>query len=193
MWDKLISKYENIVLVLSGHDPSNTIVTTQTKGVHGNTVTQMLIDPQGLDDEVKGGTGMVAMLYFSEDGSEIQVEYISTVKNAYFLEENQFTVKIDTVKKSDETTPDTETEAPVEESTEAPTEEVTEASTEEVTETPTEESTDEATEALTQPEAPTETPTDAPDNGCGAVVSLGAVSALAVMAAWAFKKKKDRI
>ena len=144
---------------------------------------------------------MVAMLYFSEDGSQVQVEYISTVKNAYFLEENQFTVKIDTVKKSDETTPDTETEAPAEESTEAPTEEVTEASTEE--------STDEATEALTQPEepteepteaptetptdAPTETPTDAPDNGCGAVVSLGAVSALAVMAAWAFKKKKDRI
>ena len=158
MWDKLISKYENIVLVLSGHDPCDRIVTTQTKGVGGNTVTQMLIDPQGLDDEVRGGTGMVAMLYFSEDGSQVQVEYISTVKNAYFLEENQFSVTLDTVKASAETPTDTETptEEPTEPETEPATEEITEEITEEVTEEIPEETTEsvaeETAETATQPE-----------------------------------------
>ena len=188
MWDKLVSKYENIVLVLSGHDPCDRIVTTQTKGVNGNTVTQMLIDPQGLDDEVRGGTGMVAMLYFSEDGSQIQVEYISTVKNAYFLEENQFTVKIDTVNASEETPEETtpDTEAPAEETTEA----LTEIPAEDITqpETPTEEATTPyAAEETTA--APAET--DAPDGGCGALVSLAVIPALLLPIALFCKKKED--
>ena len=187
MWDKLISKYENIVLVLSGHDPCDRIVTTQTQGVNGNIVTQMLIDPQGLDDEVRGGTGMVAMLYFSEDGSEIQVEYYSTVKEAYFLEENQFTVKLATVTASEETTPDTEapTEAPTEEVTEAPSEEATETLTQ--PETPTEETTLPAPEETTA--SPTET--DAPDGGCGALVGLAVIPALLLPLALLCKKKED--
>lgn len=187
MWDKLISKYENIVLVLSGHDPCDRIVTTQTQGVNGNTVTQMLIDPQGLDDEVRGGTGMVAMLYFSEDGSEIQVEYYSTVKEAYFLEENQFTVKLATVTASEETTPDTEapTEAPTEEVTEAPSEEATETLTQ--PETPTEETTLPAPEETTA--SPTET--DTPDGGCGALVGLAVIPALLLPLALLCKKKED--
>ena len=195
MWDKLISKYENIVLVLSGHDPCDRIVTTQTQGVNGNIVTQMLIDPQGLDDEVRGGTGMVAMLYFSEDGSEIQVEYYSTVKEAYFLEENQFTVKLATVTASEETTPDTEapTEAPTEEVTEAPSEEATETLTQ--PETPTEETTLPAPEETTLP-APEETTaspteTDAPDGGCGALVGLAVIPALLLPLALLCKKKED--
>ena len=183
MWDKLISKYENIVLVLSGHDPCDRIVTTQTQGVNGNIVTQMLIDPQGLDDEVRGGTGMVAMLYFSEDGSEIQVEYYSTVKEAYFLEENQFTVKLATVTASEETTPDTE--APTEEVTEAPSEEATETLTQ--PETPTEETTLPAPEETTA--SPTET--DAPDGGCGALVGLAVIPALLLPLALLCKKKED--
>ena len=96
IWDKLVSKYENITLVLSGHDPCNNIVTTQTAGVNGNIVTQMIIDPQGLDASV-GATGMVAMLYFSEDGKDVQVRYYSTVRNQYFMNENQFDMEIDVV------------------------------------------------------------------------------------------------
>ena len=45
LWDKLISRYGNIYMVLSGHDPCDNVVTLQSKGIHGNTVTQMLIDP----------------------------------------------------------------------------------------------------------------------------------------------------
>ena len=56
----------------------------------------MLIDPQYVDRD-DGSTGMVAMLYFTEDGKHIQVEYYSTAKEQYFKEANQFefSMKID--------------------------------------------------------------------------------------------------
>lgn len=96
MWDKLISQHENIMLVLSGHDPCGRIVTAQTKGKNGNIVTQMLIDPQGVDVSM-GGLGMVALLHFSDDSDEIEVEYYSTFKEQYFKSENQFVVTLDFV------------------------------------------------------------------------------------------------
>lgn len=93
MWDKLISKHGNIFLVMSGHVSCNNLVTTQRKGIHGNTVTEMLIDPQEVDKRL-GATGMVAMLYFSEDGNFIDVEYYSTVKEGFYKETNQYRVNI---------------------------------------------------------------------------------------------------
>ena len=101
MWDKLVSKHANIVLVMSGHDPCEQIVVAQDKGEKGNVVTQMLIDPQGADAQL-GGLGMVAMLYFSEDGRDVTVEYYSTIKEKFFYGVNQFTMTLDLV---DENTP----------------------------------------------------------------------------------------
>lgn len=96
MWEKLISKHENIVLVLSGHIPYDRIVVTQDKGVNGNVVTQMLIDAQAADLRYDG-LGMVAILYFSEDGRDVTVEYYSTIKEMFFMSENQFTMTLDLV------------------------------------------------------------------------------------------------
>ncbi|MBQ8804411.1 MAG: metallophosphoesterase [Tyzzerella sp.] len=98
IWEKLVSKYENIVLVMCGHDPSDNIVVSRDKGDNGNMVTSMLIDAQGVDSDM-GSTGMLAMLYFSEDGKTVQVEYLSTVKAAknepaYFKAVNQFTLNL---------------------------------------------------------------------------------------------------
>ena len=80
IWTKLASQYANVIMVLSGHDPYASIARRQDVGVHGNTVTQFLIDFQGKDSSYKFETGMVAMFYFSEDGKNVQVEYISTYK-----------------------------------------------------------------------------------------------------------------
>ena len=91
MWDKLISQYENIFLVLSGHDPSAQVVMSQKIGVHGNLVTQMLIDPQGVDANTVP-TGMVTMLYIKSDGT-IEVETYSTIQESYYKESNQFTIE----------------------------------------------------------------------------------------------------
>ena len=74
IWEKLIKKHENIVLVLSGHDPCDNVVMAQTEGENGNIVTQLLIDPQGTD-VTYNGVGLVAMLHFSEDGKNVQLRY----------------------------------------------------------------------------------------------------------------------
>jgi hypothetical protein len=51
-------------------------------GENGNAVTEMLICPQSLDgnEERELKRGMVAMLYFSNNGKNIRVEYISTAE-----------------------------------------------------------------------------------------------------------------
>ena len=83
LWDKLVSKHENIVLVLCGHDSyARDIVRKVRIGDNGNAVTEMLICPQSLDgnEERELKRGMVAMLYFSNDGKNFRVEYISTAE-----------------------------------------------------------------------------------------------------------------
>ena len=93
MWNKLISQHENIFLVLSGHIPSEFVVATQTKGIHGNTVTQLLVDPQRVD-VYEGATGMIALLYISKDGKTLHVEQYSTVRDMYFMSSSQYSLEL---------------------------------------------------------------------------------------------------
>lgn len=89
MWEKLVSKHENIELVVCGHIGSDQVVMTQATGDHGNVVTQLLVNPQDVDANL-GSTGMITVLYFSEDGKNVTVETYSTIKKQYFKESNQY-------------------------------------------------------------------------------------------------------
>ena len=106
VWERLASRYSNIELVLSGHIPNGAPQMSQLVGDNGNTVTQMLIDPQSMDLPANNtsGCGMVAMLYFNEDGTladsqwdekTIDLEWYSTIKSKYYKEANQFTINVD--------------------------------------------------------------------------------------------------
>ena len=93
VWDKYVRKHENIVLVLSGHIDSDEIRSVKAVGDHGNVVTQMLIDPQGID--VDTPTGLVCMLYFNEDGNIMTTDYYSAIRNQYYnIPKNQYTTYI---------------------------------------------------------------------------------------------------
>lgn len=121
LWNNLISKYNNISLVLCGHVISDKIVIAQQSGINKNTVTQILCNPQGVDS-VYSGTGLVLLLHFSNGGSTVTTEYYSTIRDEYFLEENQTTFNINIVGKQnyDETSEQTsnyETEVQVETNT----------------------------------------------------------------------------
>ncbi|MBQ4091051.1 MAG: metallophosphoesterase [Clostridia bacterium] len=93
IFNKLIKKHENIVLTLGGHDPHDHIVCSQVVGEKGNVITQMLIDPQYMDN-FYGSTGMVALLYYTEETETLTVRYYSTAKDTYGSEHSQFTVKL---------------------------------------------------------------------------------------------------
>lgn len=94
MWDKLIKKHPNVFMVFSGHNPSADIVYNQTEGEAGNVVTSFLVNPQNFDAGKDGETGMVAMLYFSANGTKVDVEYISTVREQYYNAANQFSLDL---------------------------------------------------------------------------------------------------
>ena len=97
LWNKLISRHKNIVMILSGHISSGRIILSQAKGLNGNIVSQLLIDPQGLDfNKTIGATGLVAMFYISDNGT-VQIEYYSTVKDKYYMKDNQFTFQLSKV------------------------------------------------------------------------------------------------
>ena len=88
IWEDFAAKHANVMMVLCGHESWDDIIVRQDKGENGNVVTQMLIDPQNVD--LNGATGMVAMLYFSENGEKMQVRYYSTTRGQYLREVNQF-------------------------------------------------------------------------------------------------------
>ncbi len=101
IWDKFARKHENIFLILSGHHKTYDIGKSQIRGDNGNTVTQMMIDPQRIDMPQNypdaaghGPTGLVAMLHFSKDGKTLDVEYYSTVNGKYFRTQNQFSLNL---------------------------------------------------------------------------------------------------
>ncbi|MBQ3017079.1 MAG: metallophosphoesterase [Clostridia bacterium] len=99
LWESVLSKHKNVEMILCGHIDEDDIITTQLEGENGNTVTAMLINPQTIDSTVEP-VGMVAMFYISADGKVMNVEYVSTVreaanKNAYLGNQNQFEVRLD--------------------------------------------------------------------------------------------------
>ena len=90
IWVEFIRKHKNIFLVLCGHIskyPNSDIIKFECKGDNGNSVTQLMINSQSLEwddittteDDNDQQYGMVTMLYFNEDGSEVMIENISTV------------------------------------------------------------------------------------------------------------------
>ena len=112
IWDKFISKHSNITMAVAGHISGDIIKAGKSVGDNGNVVNTFLIDPQGFDMATGYDTGMVAMFYFSEDGSEVRVENVSTTKSLraqasdsnsgdiLYHKKNCFTFKIDEVESS---------------------------------------------------------------------------------------------
>jgi hypothetical protein len=101
MWNNLVKKHENICMVLCGHECSDLILKVDGVGDHGNKIVQLLIDTQDVDRRLQGAglghAGMVAMLYFSEDGKTVSTEYYSTIREQYFMTENMYTFELDLV------------------------------------------------------------------------------------------------
>lgn len=92
MWDEFVSLHENIVLVLCGHDPCNNIVVSKMTGVHGNTVTSVLIDPQYCDHYIQG-LGLVTLLHFSNGGRTITIENYATIQEKFYKTDNEIVIE----------------------------------------------------------------------------------------------------
>ena len=192
MWEKFISKHENISLVLCGHSAGDRLLVTREMGENDNMVTSLLVNTSNVEKNNSGALGMIALLYFSEDGREVDVEYYSTVTDRYFRSVNLLSFELDMagepyVAPEEMPLPELETEpeettAPTEETTEAP---ATEAATSapETTEAPVTEAP--ATEAPTTEAPKTEAPTtEAPEEeekGCGSTVGVAGIALITAL------------
>ena len=96
LWDALVRRHENIVMVLSGHVAGNDVIKSEVYGDNGNRIIELLVNPQVLDDQCEG-VGMVGMLYFSEEGKQVDFEYYSTARDKYYREGSQFSFEMDKV------------------------------------------------------------------------------------------------
>lgn len=84
LWDGLVRKYENIVMVVCGHiGAAPEVVNFEATGDHGNRIQHVLVDPQSVDAN-EGMSGLVALFHFSEDGKQVQVENYATIKEDHF-------------------------------------------------------------------------------------------------------------
>ncbi len=95
IWQKFISQHENIVMSLCGHTfckDDNVIMRTDA-GVNGNTVIQLCLNAQTMDEAYfdKTGVGMLGLLRFSENGQKVALQYYSPHTNRCFREVNQKT------------------------------------------------------------------------------------------------------
>jgi len=80
IWDKFISRHENIFLVLSGHILNDGLGRLTSTGDHGNRVHQILANYQMKDN---GGNGWLRIMKFSPAENKIRVTTYSPLLDQY--------------------------------------------------------------------------------------------------------------
>ena len=130
LWESCLKLHENLLMVVCGHVSYIKPLVSARKGVNGNVVREILVNPQGYDlnRESGGGvqdTGAVLYMNFSENGGKVTFDYYSTLMNKeyavesypmnlykekpLFLEEQEVDAKVEEEKKPDPVpTPSTE-------------------------------------------------------------------------------------
>ena len=87
LWEFALKKHENVLAVVCGHVGTlRPVYSTMRRGINGNVVRQILVDPQNYDYRDAYGTvtgvqptGMVLYMNFSEDGGKVTFDYYSTL------------------------------------------------------------------------------------------------------------------
>jgi hypothetical protein len=90
-WQKLVSRHPNFVLVISGH--VGVAAYLKSKGVNGNTVHQLVVDYQDIQN---GGNAWLRLLQFLPDGKTVRVrDYTPLLDQTAKLPERAFEFVLD--------------------------------------------------------------------------------------------------
>lgn len=90
MWDKLVSRFKNMVFVFSGHVLNDGVGTLVSTGEHGNKVYQMLSNYQsGVKGSENGGNGFLRLVTVSPKEKIISIKTYSPYLNQYKTDPDQ--------------------------------------------------------------------------------------------------------
>lgn len=93
LWQAVFKKYPNVIMTLNGHVLNNGTGLLTSKGDKGNTVHQILVNYQMLDE---GGLGYLRLLEFQPDGKTVRVKTYSPSLGVFATgKEHDFTLTID--------------------------------------------------------------------------------------------------
>ena len=85
-------------MVICGHEFSEGPEIKTLTREDGSTAVQMLVDFQQHEFLDLRSYGMIAMLYFSDGGETVTVEWFSTIKNEYYMDKYQYSFKLNVIK-----------------------------------------------------------------------------------------------
>lgn len=82
LWQNLVSQHENVAFMISGHqfEDFDQFKYHQENGVHGNSVHELLVDPQNM---ANGGNGWIRLLEFDPDNLTVHVKTFSPFLNQW--------------------------------------------------------------------------------------------------------------
>lgn len=93
LWQAVFKKYPNVFMTVNGHVLNNGTGLLTSKGDKGNTVHQVLVNYQMLDE---GGLGYLRLLEFQPDGKTVRVKTYSPSLNVFATgKEHDFSLTID--------------------------------------------------------------------------------------------------
>jgi len=93
LWQKLVRRHRSMRIVLSGHVSTDGLGYLASKGDHGNTVHQLMVD---YEKSRRGGSAYLRLLEFLPDGNTVQVRAYSPALDRCLTDaENQFTFRLD--------------------------------------------------------------------------------------------------
>ncbi len=90
MWDKVLSKHPNVFMAFSGHIPADYLFRRQDKGIHGNTLTSVLVDLQGA--MMSSAMNTLLVVKVNERNKTMNFCYYSPEYDACYNLQNQFTM-----------------------------------------------------------------------------------------------------
>lgn len=91
IYDKLISKHDNVFLAAGGHVVTDTIMRRLETADNGNKVLNLLIDGQSvIDVNGKKGATLIAVCKINEKTKKMTFNYYDPTNDLYFCVENQF-------------------------------------------------------------------------------------------------------
>lgn len=91
MWDKYLSKYDNVFMILCGHSVTETIAYKEFKGTNGNTTMVFRIDSSYIVAG-KALDSMMGLFSFNENKSIMSLNYFSAEKNMLYNIQNQMQI-----------------------------------------------------------------------------------------------------